>query len=90
MLKAFVMNLFKIRSLTTHNITELIMKVSQKIKVPADLLSKARYLTPHYMISRYPDAAAGVPYQNYDENISKTCIEYPEDILKWAKNNLKD
>lgn len=69
----------------THNLLELVEVL--RIKVP--VMDELKKLTPHYTISRYPDAANSIPSEIYTKGISKGCIDSAERVLKWVKEALK-
>ncbi len=50
-----------------------------------DILEALRRLNPHYRISRYPDAANGVPMEVYSESIASELLELAERVVAWAK-----
>jgi len=70
----------------THSLLELVEAL--KIKVP--VMDELKKLTPHYTVSRYPDAANGIPSEIYTEDISKECIDSANKVLKWVKEILKN
>jgi HEPN domain-containing protein len=65
-----------------HNLLELARLVEGElgVQVPGDVMRCIRYLNPHYMISRYPDAANGLPYELYEED-AKKAIECAEIVV---------
>lgn len=68
----------------THNLKELADVAGVPIKISLYL----RDLTPHYIVSRYPDASGGVPAELYTEQTAKELLEKAEEVLKWAKSAL--
>ncbi len=83
-LKAYFVFSKKEAAPKTHNLFELSVAVS----LPAELLSIARKLTPDFIISRYPDAAGGIPAELYDEESGKESLKKAEVIFQWIKNHL--
>lgn len=69
----------------THNLFELAMAVS----LPKELIPIARKLTPDFIVSRYPDAAGGVPAELYDEESGKDALKRAEVIFVWVKGKLE-
>ena len=59
-----------------HNLIEL----GKTLEAPEDILSSLRLLDPEYSVSRYPDAANGVPEQNYDITKIKTLVKASENV----------
>lgn len=52
------------------------------------LLEALRRLNPHYRISRYPDAANGVPMEMYSESIAEELVELARGVVEWARKKL--
>ena len=69
----------------THDLVEL----AQVLDAPRDVLKAAAELSPDYIITRYPDAANGVPAALYDEESAVAHSGYAERIIKWVKQELK-
>ncbi len=59
----------------THNLVEL-----GRLLHLDDIMEDLMELNPEYMISRYPDAANGVPAHMYNENIAKRHLERAERV----------
>lgn len=66
-----------------------IIYLSQKLKVPDEMLSGIRDLNPEYLTSRYPDMALGVPAESYDEKISQRHIKVSKDVIEWVKKQMQ-
>jgi len=64
----------------SHNLVEL----GQQVEA-GDLLGSLADLNPHYIISRYPDAANGVPSEVYTREIAERCLCAAEEALAWVK-----
>ncbi|BDC17856.1 HEPN domain-containing protein [Acidianus sp. HS-5] len=74
----------------THSLTdlaELIEKegVSIPIKVKEDLM----VLSPHFIISRYPDAANGIPFKQYNRTIAEDLYNRAKEVVEWVEGNLQ-
>ncbi len=67
-----------------------IIYLAQIIKVPKELLSGIRDLNPEYLVSRYPDMAAGVPAELYDEEIATKHKKTAEAVLTWVKKQIQE
>lgn len=65
----------------THALTEL----GDGLGVPADLRRHLADLTSDYTVSRYPDAANGVPYELYDEITARTKVENAGTVIRWLR-----
>lgn len=68
----------------THALTEL----GDGLGVPADLRRHLADLTSDYTISRYPDAANAVPYELYDESITRTKVQNAETVITWLRQRI--
>ncbi len=66
-----------------------IIYFAQKLKVSKELLSGIRDLNPEYLITRYPDMAAGIPAELYDKEIAERHKKTAEEVLKWIKKQIK-
>ena len=62
--------------------------LAQQLGVPGFLLTGIRDLNPEYLSTRYPDMAAGVPSELYDETIAKRHLKTAESIVQWAMTKL--
>ncbi len=68
----------------THNLVEL----ARELGAPEAVLSDVRLLNPEYAVSRYPDAANGVPAEMYDERKARLLLEATERIWQWVTSVL--
>ena len=75
----------KRRAEFTHDLVELV----QGLDAPRDVLKAAAELSPDYIISRYPDAANGVPAAMYDEESAVAHLGYARRIIEWVRLELK-
>lgn len=62
-LKAFYIETVRDYPPKTHNMLE----ISRELEVPENVLDAAVELNPEYFVTRYPDAANGVPAEMYTE-----------------------
>jgi len=79
------------KAVRSHNLLELIriLRAELEVKPPREVERCARYLNPHYVVSRYPDAANGLPYEVYEEDDASRALECAEAILGWAEQLLR-
>lgn len=63
--------------------------IGKELNVPYAILKPLTMLNPEYVMARYPDAAMGIPAGNYTEEIAKDQIKNAEEVIKWAKSQLK-
>jgi len=63
--------------------------VGQLRKVDGAILSKCLRINPHYTTSRYPDAANGVPYKQYDKALAAELYSDAKDIFTYLEARAK-
>ena len=68
----------------THNLKEF----GDVAEVPVKLSFNLRDLTPHYIVSRYPDAAGGIPAEVYTKETAERLLKKAEEVLEWVKKTL--
>lgn len=83
-----------LKALILHKTREIplghsLVKLGKIAKVPKDFISKLKKLSPQYFLSRYPDASEDVPFELYDENITKEFLDISKEVLEWINNQLK-
>lgn len=61
-----------------------IVHLAHEAKAPAALLTGIRDLNPEYVITRYPDAAEGVPAELYDRTIAERHLKTVAEVMAWA------
>jgi len=66
-----------------------IIYLAQKVDVPKHMLSGIRDLNPEYLITRYPDMAAGVPAELYDDNIAARHLKTAEEVVEWVRGQIQ-
>lgn len=69
----------------THNLLDLLESLG--INDP-QLTDAAIDLTPEYTVTRYPDAANGVPAKLYNERIAREHLEKAAKILDYCRQRL--
>ena len=74
-----------------RNLLELLRLVVEELGVepPGEAVRCARRLNPHYVVSRYPDAANGLPYEVYDEEDAREALECAGVVLGWVERLLR-
>lgn len=83
-LKAAAIELLRQPPPRTHDLTEL----ARVLDVPAVVAAATRRLNPHYAVSRYPDAANGVPAEQYDGTIARELLDACEEVMAWVDSAL--
>lgn len=84
-----------LKALCLHKLREFpkghsIIYLAQKVDVPEYMLSGIRDLNPEYLSTRYPDMAAGVPAELYDESIAARHLKTAEQVVEWAKKQIQE
>lgn len=70
----------------THYIDEL----ANELNLKKELIDEISELTVDYTFSRYPDVADHVPYEEYNEKISREKIQIARRIFESLKNMYED
>ena len=79
--------LFKLREFPKgHSIIYL----ARKADVPEYMLSGIRDLNPEYLSTRYPDMAAGIPAELYDESIAARHLKTAGEVVEWVKKQIQE
>mgnify|MGYP005858758155 CR=1 FL=1 len=68
----------------THNLVELAIE----LKAPEEVMDAAQELTPDYLVTRYVNAAAGVPAQMYNSRSAEMHLDYAKAVMEWTKKSL--
>lgn len=71
----------RLRAMPPH--THDLLALGTVLSVPDTVTGLLRRLNPHYAVSRYPDAANGVPAMQYDEAIARPLVDAAEQVLSW-------
>jgi HEPN domain-containing protein len=79
-LKALYMKLNQATPPKIHHCGQL----ARTLGAPQQLGQLGDRLESKYMASRYPDAARGVPFEQFQDSDSERLIEYAEEIRKWV------
>jgi Uncharacterized conserved protein related to C-terminal domain of eukaryotic chaperone, SACSIN len=88
-LKSLTIRLGKDPSKTT-SLMELIEMIEKEgVSVPTNIKEDLMVLSPHFIISRYPDTANGVPFKQYNKSISEDLCNKAKEVVEWVKENLQ-
>jgi HEPN domain-containing protein len=68
-----------------HNLVEL-GRLAGVDRLMRDFLAE---LTPHYMITRYPDAAGAVTSELYNGRLSLRFLRGTRKVMAWCRNRLR-
>jgi HEPN domain-containing protein len=83
-LKALSLEKFR-EPLKSHNLLEL----AKKARVPHEVMRGLMELNADFIITRYPDAANGLPYELYDRQKAEQKTAYARVVLSWAKKQMQ-
>jgi HEPN domain-containing protein len=69
----------------SHNLVDM----AKALHADSKIISAARELNPEYLVTRYVDAANGVPADMYDEKSAKLHLKCAKEIIDWVKKKMK-
>jgi HEPN domain-containing protein len=84
-----------LKSLYIHKVREApgpthsLIYLGKKVGIPEEYHTMLRKLNPDFVITRYPDAANGIPYELYDKKIAVERLNIAKKIHKWIAIELK-
>lgn len=84
-----------LKSLYIHKLNESsgpthsLLFLGKSVGIPEEFYTSLRKLSPDFVITRYPDAAHGIPYDLYDEEIGMERLKISRKVLKWVELELK-
>ena len=77
------------RAIRTHDLNEILDVIRQELNLPVDEIRlDASKLTPHYIVSRYPNAANSIPYILYTKEDAEELVKRAERVMEWVRRNL--
>jgi HEPN domain-containing protein len=69
-----------------HVIARLLRELPKEVKVPAELIEKARVLDAYYIPPRYPNShPEGSPFEHYGPLQSEEAIRYAREIITFVR-----
>ena len=66
-----------------------LVELSKDLSASEEILSAARELNPEYLVTRYIDAANGIPADMYDDKSATMHLQCAEVILQWIQALLR-
>jgi HEPN domain-containing protein len=74
-----------------HSLPDLveILEAEMGLNVPENIRSDMYEINPHYVVTRYPDAANGVPAKAYSQAKAQDILKKAEEVLEWSRQNLR-
>ena len=70
--------------------THYLLELGQGLKMPEPLQRHLAFLNPDYTITRYPDAANGIPYELYDRETALSKIQAAEGVIGWLRKQMSE
>ena len=64
-----------------HNIIAL----AEDVSAPEKIVSACRKINPHYVQTRYPDAANAIPKDAYSDEMAEELLEKAKEVFEWAE-----
>jgi len=58
-------------------------------KMPDPLQRQLAFLNPDYTVSRYPNAANGIPDELYDRETALSKIGAAEEVIEWLQKQIR-
>jgi HEPN domain-containing protein len=73
-----------------HSLPELadMLESETDISIPENIRLAIQEVNPHYVITRYPDAANGIPARAYTQTKAKEILDKCKEVLEWSRLNL--
>jgi HEPN domain-containing protein len=68
--------------------THYLVELGQSMQLPAPLLRHLAFLNPDYTVSRYPDAANGVPFELYDRETASSKVGAAREVIEWLRSRI--
>jgi HEPN domain-containing protein len=68
-----------------HNMLNL----AESLKAPKHVKEACMELNPEYVVTRYPNAAKGIPEKMYSKKSAETHLNHAKVILKWVESLIK-
>jgi HEPN domain-containing protein len=72
-------------AMTSHSL----IFIGKEAKIPAEFHTFLRQLSPHYVVSRYPEAGREIPSELYDENIAGDFLKKSKEVMTWIEKQFK-
>jgi HEPN domain-containing protein len=60
------------------------------LNLPEGLKRHLSYLNPDYTLTRYPDAANGIPYELYDRETAASKVKAAEEVIAWLQARMSE
>ena len=70
--------------------THYLLELGKGLKMPDPLQRHLAFLNPDYTITRYPNAANGIPYELYDRETALSKIKAAEEVIAWLQKQINE
>ncbi|KUO94099.1 MAG: DNA-binding protein [Vulcanisaeta sp. CIS_19] len=87
-LKALIIQRLRVIPPKTHNLIELAERLREGGLPTNEVMDDLKDLNPHYLVSRYPDAANGVPSEVYSRRAAENCVIMATRVIEWIRRLL--
>jgi len=87
-LEALIIQRLRVIPPKTHNLIELAEKLRDGGLPTNEVMDDLKDLNPHYLVSRYPDAANGVPSEVYSRRAAESCVRMATRVIEWIRRLL--
>lgn len=71
----------KKKNTPSHNL----ISISRELNAPEKIVSACKKLNPHYIQTRYPDAANAIPKDAYDDEIAEELLQKAKEVFEWSE-----
>ena len=91
-LKALFIEIAREEPPKIHSVTELykILKEKSGFEFPKEIEEQLFILNKYYTVSRYPDAANGLPSESVDRIEAERALKIAEEVLSYAGSIIRD
>jgi HEPN domain-containing protein len=69
--------------------THYLLELGRGLQMPEQLLRRLAFLNPDYTVSRYPDAANGVPFELYDRPTALAKLAAAREVIEWVRSEIR-
>lgn len=69
--------------------THSLVSLGKKVGIPEELFPHLRKLAPDFVLSRYPNAAHGLPSELYDREMAEERLRLAREVLEWVEKALR-
>jgi len=87
-LEALIIQRLRVIPPKTHNLIELAERLREGGLPTNEVMDDLKDLNPHYLVSRYPDAANGVPSEVYSRRVAESCVRMATRVIEWIRRLL--